>query len=257
MSSLRTYSDIIYGPVHSRRLGLSLGINLLPFGRKVCPFNCLYCECGTTTDSPEHTHDTYETLTAFPTVEEVHQAVATALQTHSGINAITFSGHGEPTLHPHFPDIVAVVLELRNTYQQQANLAVFSSSVLIMQPRPRAGIDLCDLCILKLDAGDNETFHAINRPSQNLHIEQIIYALARMPSIIIQTCLVDGPVQNIRGDPWESLIHAIYTIAPTYIQLYSIDRPTAVDWVQRVSPEILQQRASEMQARTNVPVEAY
>lgn len=257
MSLLRAYSDIIYGPVHSRRLGLSLGINLLPFGRKVCPFNCIYCECGATTDTPERIQDTYKACTAFPTREEVHQAVATALQTHSGINAITFSGHGEPTLHPQFPDIVQAVRELRNTYQPQANVAVFSSSVHMMQPRPRAGIDLCDLRILKLDAGDDETFHAINRPSQNLHIEQIIYELARMPSIIIQTCLVDGPVQNIRGEPWEALIHAIYTIAPTYVQLYSIDRPTAVPWVQPIPPENLQQRASEMQVRTGVPVEAY
>lgn len=257
MPALIMYPGIIYGPVQSRRLGQSLGINLLPVGRKVCSFNCVYCECGDTTELINEARDEQGRRTTFPTITSVRQAVIAALQQHPDLGAITFSGHGEPTLHPQFPEIVQTVRALRDTYQPQAQVGVLSSATLVMRPRPRAGIDLCDLRMMKLDAGDEATFQAIDRPAANVRLEPILAELSRMPNIILQTCLIDGPVQNIRGEPWEALVAALARVRPDTIQLYPIDRPTPEPWVAKVPNDVVRERAREIEERTGIPVEAY
>jgi wyosine [tRNA(Phe)-imidazoG37] synthetase (radical SAM superfamily) len=257
MPALLMYPGIIYGPVESRRLGLSLGINLLPVGRKVCSFNCVYCECGDTTELIDQARDEQGRRTTFPTVDAVREAVTKALRTHQGLSAITFAGHGEPTLHPKWPDIVRAVRELRDTYQPQAKVGVLTSASLLQRPRPREGIDLCELRMMKLDAGDETTFQAIDRPAANIHLEPIIDDLARMPDIIIQTCLIDGPVQNVRGEPWEALVQAITHVSPVCVHLYPIERTTPEPWVLKVPHEVVMARAAELQERAGVPVEPY
>lgn len=257
MPALIMYPGIIYGPVRSRRLGLSLGVNLLPVGRKICSFNCIYCECGDTTELVDQARDERGRRTTFPSVDAVRHAVELALQDHPTLDVITFSGHGEPTLHPAFPEVVQAVKDLRDTYLPQAKVGVLSSAALVMRPRPRAGIDLCDLRMMKLDAGDEATFQVIDRPAPNIYLDAIIAELARMPNIIVQTCLVDGPVQNVRGEPWEALVRAVGRVSPEYVQLYPVERPTPEPWVQRVPHTIVLERATEMQARTGVPVEAF
>jgi wyosine [tRNA(Phe)-imidazoG37] synthetase (radical SAM superfamily) len=257
MPALIMYPGIIYGPVQSRRLGLSLGINLLPVGRKVCSFNCVYCECGDTTELIDQARDEQGRRTTFPTVEAVRDEVETALRTYADLGALTFAGHGEPTLHPQFPEVVQAVREVRDLYQPQARVGVLSSAALVLRPRPRAGIDLCELRMMKLDAGDEATFQAIDRPAANVQLASIIEELARMPEIVLQTCLVDGPVQNIRGEPWDALLQAIGVIAPECVHLYPIDRPTPEPWVQKVPHAVVMARAAEIEERTGVPVEPY
>jgi wyosine [tRNA(Phe)-imidazoG37] synthetase (radical SAM superfamily) len=227
-------------------------------GRKVCSFNCVYCECGDTTELIDQARDEQGRRTTFPTVDAVRQAVADALHAHPGLSAITFAGHGEPTLHPQFPEVVQAVREVRDAAQPQAQVGVLSSASLILRPRPRAGIDLCDLRMMKLDAGDEETFQAIDRPAPNVRLAPLLDELARMPGIIIQTCLVDGPVaQNVRGEPWEALVQAIGRIAPTSVHLYPVDRPTPESWVEKVPHALVMAKAAELQDRTGVPVEPY
>ncbi|NJP06122.1 MAG: hypothetical protein HC837_11130 [Chloroflexaceae bacterium] len=257
MPALIMYSSIIYGPVRSRRLGVSLGINLLPVGRKVCSFNCVYCECGDTTELIDQARDEHGQRTTFPSVEAVSEAMRNALQVYPNLDALTFAGHGEPTLHPQFPEVVQAVRDIRDHYQPQAKIGVLSSASLIMRPRPRAGIDLCELRMMKLDAGDEATFQAIDRPAATIRLQPIIDELARMPNIILQICLIDGPVQNVRGAPWAALVRAVGIIQPQYVQLYAIERQTPEPWVERVSYETLRQCAVMMQERTGVPVEIY
>ncbi len=260
MPALIMHPGIIYGPVKSRRLGWSLGINLLPVGRKICPFHCVYCECGDTTELTDQSRDEQGKPTIFPSLEQVEHEVRNALLEYKAINAICFSGHGEPSLHPQFPDVVRLVKALRDRYQPDIRVGVLSSSALLLQPRPREGIDLCDLRMMKLDAADEETFHAIDRPVPHLRIADIIDALAHMSHCIIQTCLVDGKggtVQNVRGEPWNALVEAVRSIAPDYVQLYRIDRETPEPWVQKVSLYVLSRCASDMRERAGVPVDAY
>lgn len=266
MPALIMYPGIIYGPVRSRRLGLSLGVNLLPVGRKVCSFNCVYCECGDTTELIDQARDEQGRRTTFPTVEAVRQELISALHTHPGLDAITFAGHGEPSLHPRFPDVVQAAREVRDQYQPQAHIGVLTSAALLLRPRPRAGIDLCELRMMKLDAGDEDTFQKIDRPAANVTLQPILDELrqmARSGDIIIQTCLVDGPAdhphaaQNIHGPPWEALVQAIATIRPAVVHLYPIDRPTPEPWVQKVPHAVVMARAAEIAQRTGVPVEPY
>jgi wyosine [tRNA(Phe)-imidazoG37] synthetase (radical SAM superfamily) len=251
------HPGIIYGPLHSRRLGLSLGVNLLPIGRKVCTLNCVYCECGDTTELVEQARDDQGKPTRFPTVEAVRRQVEAALHTYPDLDALTFSGHGEPTLHPQFPEVVQAVREVRDALQPAAKVGVLTSAALIMRPRPRAGIDLCDLRMMKLDAGDEATFQQIDRPAANVRLAPLLEELAHMPGIIIQTCLIDGPVQNVHGAPWDALVRAVGRVQPTLVQLYAIERPTPEPWVQKVPAAVLQERAEEMQQRTGVPVELF
>ncbi len=257
MPALIMYPGVIYGPLRSRRLGLSLGVNLLPVGRKVCSFNCVYCECGDTTELIDQSRDEQGRRTTFPPVEKVRQEVAAALREYPNLDAITFAGHGEPTLHPRWPEVVEAVRELRDQLQPQAKVGVLTSAALVNRPRPRAGIDRCDLRMMKLDAGDDATFQAIDRPADNVDLETIISELARMPDILVQTCLIDGPVQNIQGSPWEALVTAIGRIRPTLVQLYPVDRPTPELWVRKVPHDVVLERAAELQARTGVPAEAF
>ncbi|NJK81493.1 MAG: hypothetical protein HC914_17075 [Chloroflexaceae bacterium] len=263
MPALIMYPGIIYGPVKSRRLGQSLGVNLLPVGRKVCSFNCVYCECGDTTELIEQARDEQGRRTTFPTVEQVRTEIAAALQHYPALDAITFAGHGEPSLHPQFSEVVQATREVRDQYQPQAKVGVLTSAALLQRPRPRAGIDLCDLKMMKLDAGDEVTFQQIDRPAANVRLQPIIEELtkmARQEAIIIQTCLIDGPVgtaQNIHGKPWDALVEAIGTIKPIVVHLYPIDRPTPEPWVQKVAHEVVMERAREIAARTGVPVEPY
>ncbi len=264
MPALIMYPSIIYGPVRSRRLGLSLGVNLLPVGRKVCSFNCVYCECGDTTELIEQARDEHGRRTTFPTVAQVQADLERALQQHHGLDAITFAGHGEPSLHPQFPEVVQAAREVRDALQPQARIGVLTSAALILRPRPRAGIDRCDLKMMKLDAGDEATFQAIDRPAANVRLAPILAELEAMAvrdgDILVQTCLVDGPdgmPQNVRGAPWEALVAAIGRIQPAVVHLYPIDRETPEPWVRKVPYEVVMERAAEITARTGVPVEPY
>jgi wyosine [tRNA(Phe)-imidazoG37] synthetase (radical SAM superfamily) len=126
-----------------------------------------------------------------------------------------------------------------------------------MRPQPRVGIDLCDLRMMKLDAGDEQTFQAIDRPAGNIRLAPIIEELSHMPGIILQTCLIDGPVQNVRGQPWDALVQAIGYIKPMYVQLYPVERPTPEPWVQKVPHDVVMERAAEIERRTGVAVEPY
>ena len=138
------FNSIIYGPIHSRRLGISLGINLMPTDHKICTFDCVYCECGF--NSPcEHPH--------LPTYEEYMEALETALQhIEATPDVLTFSGNGEPTLHPDFLPIMQQTCQLRNQYCPQAKIAVLSNSTQLDRPDVREALQLADNRILKLDS---------------------------------------------------------------------------------------------------------
>lgn len=249
---LQLQSGIIYGPIHSRRLGRSLGVNLLPTDRKLCSFDCVYCHYGPTavkTLSPE------EKL--FPGMNQVLPAVERALQEHRDIDYLTFSGNGEPTLHPDFPAIAATVRRLRDALRPDVKLAILSNSTTVHLPHIRRALCLFDAPIMKLDAGDKKTLARINRPAPGVELEQIIQGLKEIPSVIIQTVLVDGKVTNTRGEPFETWLSALVEIKPARVQIYSTDRPVPEAGVERVLPPTLRRIAREIESRTGLHVNAY
>lgn len=222
------YPSPIFGPIHSRRLGVSLGINLLPDDGKHCTFNCIYCECGFNED--HHAHH------KLPTRTEVAQALEAKLQdmTANGPtpDVLTFAGNGEPTSHPDFPLIVDDVLALRDRYFPQAKVSVLSNSTFIHRPAVFDALKRVDNNILKLDTVDMDYISAVNRPTGHYDLRQIVEDLKRFEGrVIIQTMFMKGTMDGRDVDntsdrfvlPW---LDAVKQIAPREVMIYTIDRET-------------------------------
>jgi wyosine [tRNA(Phe)-imidazoG37] synthetase (radical SAM superfamily) len=243
---------IIYGPVNSRRLGRSLGINLLPAWGKVCSFDCIYCQYGRTRVK------TLEPGPAdLPTLGEVIAAVEAALDTAPEFDNFTFSGNGEATLHPRWPEIVEAVRHLRDRYRPSARLTLLSNSSTAVRPEIRATLARLDAPIMKLDAGDEATFAAMDRPADGVSLDAIVAALAQVPGLIIQSLMLQGAVTNSAGPALENWLRVLARIKPVHVQVYSTDRPVPETGVERVPPEGLQQLATHAAEQTGLDVRAY
>jgi len=222
------YPSPIFGPVHSRRLGVSLGINLLPGDGKVCTFDCIYCECGFNADHRPHQK--------MPTRQEVATALEAKLQDmklHGPTpDVFTFAGNGEPTANPHFPEIIDDTLRLRDQYFPKAKVSVLSNSTMIHRPEVRAALMRIDNNILKLDTIDPIYINKVDRPTGKYDVQEVIKNLKLFNGhVIIQTMfmkgLSEGQSVDNTGDefvtPW---LETVKTIAPQQVMIYTIDRET-------------------------------
>ncbi len=212
---------IIYGPINSRRLGRSLGLNILPSGRKLCPFNCVYCQYGwtkfhTTRPGPE---------LKLPSAKEVKDALREALAAMSVLPAyITFSGNGEPTLHPDFGEIVEEVKAVRDEFAAGAKTAVLSNSALVFEEPVRKALSRLDLRIMKLDCGSADVFKRYNQPCRGVSLEAISDGLAGLDDVIIQALFCSGQSGNMDSENIEAWIERLKKIQPALVQLYTADR---------------------------------
>lgn len=232
------FSDVIFGPVNSRRLGVSLGINLLPKDYKFCTFNCIYCECGWTRPGNEG-------KTRLPSTEEIRGKLETKLQeiSEQGIipDAITFAGNGEPTLHPQFPEIVDIVIALRDGYFPDTKITVLSNASQVHKEPIFKALRKIDHRIMKLDAGTEETFRTINQPGGNLSLNDIVEYLKRFNgNLIIQTLFLDGELEgrkvgNTGAENVSSWISHLKEINPEYVMIYPIDRETPAGNIRKLS----------------------
>ena len=214
-------NGIIYGPVNSRRLGRSLGINLLPPGRKWCTFDCLYCQYGWT-PAPEEA----DPSAGVPSPEDVESAVAAALAGADRPPAyLTFSGNGEPTLHPHFPEIVEIVRRLRDRLAPRAKVALLSNAAGIDRPLIRAAVGRIEYPILKLDAGNAAVFAFYNRPDPGIAYDAVVKGLRETPGIILQALFTAGPKGNLQAAHVGDWIERIGEIRPIEVQIYTLARP--------------------------------
>ena len=248
--SLRT--GIVYGPVQSRRLGRSLGVNLSPTDVKTCSFDCVYCHYGRTevkTLQPDPHR--------LPSAGEVLEAVEKRLRAHPDIDYVTFSGTGEPTLHPDFAAIVSEVRNLKERLLPDTRLAILSNSTTAHNSTVREALAIIDVPIMKLDAGDPRTLQRINRPAQGIDIDQLIAGLKAIPDLTLQSALIDGRVSNARGEPFEAWLTAIEEIRPARVQIYSTDRPVPEEYVERTRPDALQEIASLIDQRLGIKVDPF
>jgi len=236
MAKISVQAGIVYGPVFSRRLGRSFGINLLPTSYKSCSFDCVYCQYGPTknvTLSPK--------IEDLPTIEQVLAAVEKALTKPRTVDVLTFSGNGEPTRHPDFQEIVQGVSAIRDRLRPNVKLALLSNSSRVTDPEVQKAIERIEIPMMKLDAGDEQTFRAINQPESSLHLTDIIRGLKELPDLIIQSVLIDGEISNIKGDTFQSWVDVLKDINPHEVHIYSTERPTAKDDLVRVSARKLSQ----------------
>jgi wyosine [tRNA(Phe)-imidazoG37] synthetase (radical SAM superfamily) len=240
------YPSPIFGPVHSRRLGLSLGINLQPNDGKLCTFDCIYCECGF--------NSTHRAHHRRPTREEVHNRLEETLQQmhDSGEHpdVLTFAGNGEPTAHPDFVDIIDDTLALRDALAPQARVSVLSNATMIHREGVREALMKIDNNIQKLDTVDINYIRAVDRPvSKKYNVDEIIRNLKLFHGhVVIQTMFMKGfctieeepfGVDNTSDEyvlPW---LAAVKDIAPREVMIYTIDRETPDQGLEKATPEEL------------------
>lgn len=252
MAAISLQPGIIYGPVLSRRLGRSLGVNLLSVKHKVCSFDCIYCQYGRTTELT-----LYPDRSKLPTITEVLIALEKALLKPRTIETITFSGNGEPTLHPDFLEIVQGIIRLRDKLRPSAKLALLSNASRINAPEIIQAIDLIEIPVLKLDAGNEETFMSINQPVDSIQFKKVCEGLKRFSPMIIQSALFDGVVSNIHGNAYEAWASTLCAIRPRKVHIYSTERPTASKDVECLSSTELKEVQYDLQTRFNLQVEAF
>lgn len=229
-------NGIIYGPVNSRRLGRSLGINLLPADFKICTFNCLYCQYGWTKIHSKEISDNK----VWPTMTEVVQETERVLKTLSPKPAyITFSGNGEPTLHPNFPELVREIKILRDKWSSLSKTAILSNSTTVDDQRICEAINSLDVKIMKLDCGNEDCFCNYNRPCCDIQYESIFSSLKLIDDLIIQSLFSDGPDGNSQIDDLNSWIEKIRDLSPNAVQIYTIQRKYPSEKISPLSYERL------------------
>lgn len=231
------YPSPIFGPIHSRRLGLSLGINLLPPDGKVCSFDCIYCECGFNAD--------HRPKQPLPTREEVAEQLEARLQQMVAEgqlpDVLTFAGNGEPTSHPHFPEIIEDTIALRNRYCPKAKVSVLSNSTFIHKPSVHDALMRVDNNILKLDTVSIDYIQKVDRPTGTYQLDRIIECMKAFNGhIIIQTIFLHGPgVSNTSDEFVEPWLEVVKAIRPQEVMVYTIDRETPDKTLSKATHEEL------------------
>jgi len=252
MSPIPLQSEIIYGPVRTRRLGWSLGLNVCPIPYKLCSFNCVYCQYGWT---QVRMMDMTNRSADLPAPDKFRAALEAALKRATEIDNFTFSGNSEATLHPQFSKLVDIARELRGKHFPKANLGILSNSSMVNVETVRQALARLDFRIMKLDAGNREVFHRINLPHQSIDFDAIVNGLKTLAKITLQTLFVAGKVQNSGEKEIADWIARVGEIQPIKAQIYSIHRPPANEYLEEVPEERLREIAEQTEKAISVPVE--
>ena len=223
----------VFGPIFSRRLGSSLGINLLPQEGKVCNFDCIYCECGWNKDGLGDRR--------IPSARDVRTALQAKLEACAAagtpIDSITFSGDGEPTLNPEFPAIVDLTLELRDRYYPKARVSVLSNATRVGEEAVFQALRKVDNPILKLDAPSDELAALVNRPSASYHVEEVVRGLERFQGdFVLQTMFLKAPGWAT-GDWVREWMEVVRRLRPREVMVYTLDRETPMQGLQKYTVE--------------------
>ncbi|MBP5758248.1 MAG: radical SAM protein [Bacteroidales bacterium] len=239
--------ETLVGPIHSRRLGSSLGINLLPQERKLCTYDCIYCECGWNSE-------TEKKAIKLPTFEEVSELLEKRLQELVAqgvpVDSFTFAGNGEPTLHPQFPQVADFVMKMRDKYYPKAVVTLLTNATQLSRPEVFDAVLKLDNPVLKLDAGTAAMRTAINKPNKPEHtFEQLVDNLVRFGNrCIVQTLLLRGEndghaISNVSDEEFAKYVEIVKKIGPKYVMLYAIDRATPEKKLEKLSVEELEKYA--------------
>lgn len=235
------FHDIVFGPIKSRRFGISLGINLLPLENKVCNFNCIYCECGWT--------DLKQAKVVYFPFEKIILAIENRFielsNKNEKIDSITFAGNGEPTMHPDFLKIIKATVELRNNYLPTVKITVLSNSALLGNKKVMEALLLVDNRVMKLDAGSNQLLNEVNMPLSNRDIQWYIQKLKTFNgNVTIQTIFLKGNyngkyIDNTTPEELNLWLKALVDIKPKDVMIYTIDRETPAKELEKIETKKL------------------
>ncbi len=227
--------ELVFGPIHSRRLGSSLGINLLPTKGKLCNFDCIYCECGWNKDGRGDRR--------LPTAAELHVTLDAKLKechdAGTSIDSITFSGDGEPTLNPDFAEIIEITTALRDVYFPQAKVSVLSNATRIFRKDVFEALKKVDNPILKIDAPTDELASMINQPQGEYHVDDIVADLMRFDgNFVLQTMFLRSPSFDSSSpevlDGWMNIVRKL---KPREVMVYTLDRKAPAEGLEKFSVE--------------------
>lgn len=245
------FNEIVYGPIHSRRLGTSLGVNLMPTDKKLCTFNCVYCECGWNTQA------LYPQL---PSREQVRQALEDKLSSLASqgvqLDVITFSGNGEPTLHPDFAGIIDDTCTLRNQYCPAAKVSVLSNSTQLFRDEVRVALMRCDNRILKLDSAIDATMRLIDQPlNPQFSVAHVKHMLSTFNGdFTLQTCFLRGEhngqrIDNTTPEELAAWYQAVEELQPKQLMIYVIDRATPEQNLEKIPRDEMERIAAPLREK--------
>ena len=245
------YEDIIFGPVRSRRLGISLGVNLLPISSKLCSFDCIYCECGWNGD-----HIGPRRFNSPADVEEQLRATLQRMAAEDALpDVITFAGNGEPTMHPEFEKIIDSTISLRDEFCPLAKVSVLSNATQIHREDVRRALMRVDNNILKLDSAFDSTVELMNKPAGNYSVARTVELLKLFDGdFILQTMFLRGEyngqhIDNTTEQELAAWLEIVAELKPRQVMVYSLDRDTPCKTLEKVEREQLQviaQRVEEL-----------
>lgn len=249
--------NILFGPVDSRRFGVSLGINLLPPQNKICSFNCPYCECGWT-DITKSKGLLSELK--FPEPNEIYFALEECLKNYQKsskpqIQHITLAGNGEPTMHPHFAEIIYQIRKIVDQYYPKAKFVLLTNGIHLDNKEIQKCLPLIDSLNVKLDAADEATYKKINGPIQG-SFSELLAIIKQLKNFNIQAMFLDGNVSNITPEHIQKWVNLVCELQPKEVQIYTIERKTPTDKIKPVSKETLQQ-IKELLSKRNILAKVY
>lgn len=244
------FNQIVFGPIVSRRLGISLGVNLLPYDGKLCSFNCIYCECGLNED--------FRTKTKVPTEENVKAALWDKLEkmheANEKLDVITFAGNGEPTLHPHFAEIIDYTINVRNRFYPDAKITVLSNAMHITNSKVFEALKKVDNNVLKLDSAIESTAIAMDQPqAKSYSIAKQVELFKRFDGdFILQTMFLKANYKGVSIDnstdlEVEAWLKIVKETNPKEVMVYTVDRETPVKSIEKVPLEKLKEIASKVE----------
>lgn len=239
------FDAIVFGPIKSRRLGTSLGINLLPLTGKLCNFDCIYCECGWNSDG--------RTSDRLPSADDISEALeAKLLQLREEgvkVDSITFSGHGEPTLHPQFASIVDATLALRDRLSPTSAISVLSNATMLDREEIVEALKKVDNPILKLDSGLSASARMINRPNMDYSVDSVVEGMKKFDGdFVLQTMFVGGSTPDFRKDredleAWKNIVREL---KPRKVQIYTLDRPSPMQGLEKLDKETMKELVKDL-----------
>ena len=251
------FDHVIFGPVKSRRLGSSLGINLLPSDSKWCSFNCIYCECGWTGRPPFPAED-------YPSRErisrELEKRLLLMLQQDKLPDTITFAGNGEPTMHPDFGHIISDTLRLRDHYAPEAKIAVLSNGTMLDEPSVFLALEKVDQNILKIDSAREETLRILNQPGDGFRMDQLLDNIRKfggnfvLQSMFIKGMIGDRKIDNTSAGELDDWLKLVKDLNPEMVMVYTIARDTPLAGLRRIPATKLHDIAARVE-KLGIPVQ--
>lgn len=242
------FDKIIFGPVKSRRLGISLGINLMPVDNKLCNYNCIYCECGWNRGGQMPKHNPVDVV-----ADKLREKLIEMTTEGQLPDVITFAGNGEPTMHPDFEKIIDSTITLRDQFAPKAKVAVLTNGTMIGRESVRKALMKVDRNIVKLDSGFDSTVETINKPNGRMSVEEKVKLMKLFDGkLIIQTMFLRGEyegkiIDNTTEVEVSKWLEYVKEVKPQQVMIYTIDRDTPADNLEKVSVEDMKKIAERVE----------